>query len=261
MLCLIENKNMIKIVLGNLGSGKTAYMVREMALNLNNRRTYSNIITNLKNQVNISPEMIIKKEVVGYKVNKSTNEKEEIYKYKLNKEYWTEVLKKEKAINICLDESANLIDSRRSQTNVNIIFTQWLFMLRRIIGQTQSGYGELTFITQLLSTIDNRARDLATNIVYTIGHFQKTCEMCGASWQENSEMPEGYIVCPMCKSNKIFKHSHRTEVWAFPNINLFQMWHQFGQKTFYKHFIINNIEDYMSSYNHLQWEFLFEGYY
>lgn len=252
---------MIKIILGNLGSGKTAFMVREMAINLSNRKTYSNIVTNLKNQINISPEMIITKEIVDTKKNKTTGEETPIYKYKLNKDYWIDTIKKEGAINICLDESANLIDSRRSQTNVNIIFTQWLFMLRRVLGQTESGYGELTFITQLATTIDVRARDLATNIIYVIGHYQKTCQDCGSTWLENSEMPEGYIICPVCKSNKIFKHSHKTEVWHFPNMQLFQLWHGMGMKTYYKRYYINDIEDFMKYYNHEQWEFLFEGYY
>ena len=65
---------MITIILGNVGSGKTALAVREMAMNLNDRKTYSNIQTKLKNQIDISPDMIIQKEIVDYKTNRKSGE-------------------------------------------------------------------------------------------------------------------------------------------------------------------------------------------
>lgn len=250
----------IKIVLGNLGSGKTAWSVREMALNIDRKITYSNIMTNLKNQLDLEADMIIKKDLIGYKKNKS-GEDEGVYKYIMNKDFWRKTVKKKKGINIVLDEASNLIDSRKSMSNVNIVFTQWLFMLRRVIGQSISGYGELTFITQLLDNIDIRARRLATNIIYTICHYLKSCESCGCSWKENSEMAEGYKICPMCKDYKIVKHSHVLECWHFPNINYYNMWYEFGQKTFYKHYYLDKIEDYFGNYDTLQWESLFEDYY
>ncbi len=240
------------------GSGKTALAVREMTLNLNRRKTYSNIKTKLKTQVDITPDMIINKEIVDYKKNRKTGEKEPIYKYKMNMEFWQNI---KEPINVILDEAHTILNSRRSMSKVNIIVSDWLALIRRVLGTTDAGYGELTFISQLANRIDVIARDMATNIIYTICHFLKTCENCALTWQENSEMPEGYIVCPYCYSNKLFKHSHKIEVWHFPNMQLFMMWHQFGQKNFYKHYYINDIEEYFPLYNTLQWDNMFATLY
>ena len=249
---------MIKIILGNVGSGKTAFAVREMALNLNDRKTYSNIQTSLPNQVNITADMIIKKEIVDYKTNKKTEEKEPVYKYGLNVEFWKNI---KEPINVTLDEAHTILNSRRAMSKVNIVVSDWLALIRRVLGQTDSGSGEVTFISQLANRIDVIARDMATNVIYVIAHFLKSCEHCGATWRENSEMPEGYIICPLCKRNKIYKHSHKLEVWHFPNIQLFQMWHQFGQKTYYKRYYLNDIENYFPLYNTLQWDNMFSSLY
>lgn len=249
---------MIKIILGNVGSGKTAFAVRELALNMNNRRTYSNIHTDLKNQTDISPDMIIKKEIVDSKVNRKTGESEPVYKLTLNSEFWKNI---GEPINVMIDEAHTILNSRRAMSKTNIIVSDWLALIRRVLGSTDAGFGELTFITQLANRIDIIARDMATNVIYTIAHYIKTCEHCGASWQENSEMPEGYLVCPICSRIKIFKHSHKLEVWHFPNISLYQNWHDYGQKTFYKHYILNDIENYFKHYNTLQWDNMFSSMY
>ncbi len=233
-------------------------MVREIAMNLNNRLTYSNIQTNLPNQVDISPDMIIQKEIVDYKKNKKTEEKEPIYKFTLNINYWKKI---KEPINVVLDEAHTILNSRRAMSKVNIIVSDWLSLLRRVLGATEAGFGELTFISQLPNRIDVIARDMATNIIYVICHFYKSCKECGVTWNENSEMPEGYIICPVCSSNDITKHSHRIECWNFPNMQLFQMWFQFGQKTFYKHYYINDIEDYFKHYNTLAWDNMFSTLY
>ncbi len=249
---------MIKIILGNIGSGKTAFAVREMAMNLNQRKTYSNIQTKLDNQVNISSEMIIKKEIVDYKANKKTGDKEPIYKYKLNMEYWKKI---KEPINVILDEAHTILNSRRAMSKVNVIVSDWLALIRRVLGATEAGFGELTFISQLANRIDIIARDMATNIIYTICHYLKTCNKCELTWQENSEMPEGYIVCPLCSSHDITKHTHRLECWHFANMQLFQVWNSFGQKTFYKHYFLNDIENYFVLYNTLQWDNMFAELY
>ena len=249
---------MITIILGNVGSGKTALAVRDMAMNLNDRKTYSNIQTKLPNQVDISPDMIIHKEIVDYKKNRKSGESEPVYKYSLNVDFWKNI---KEPINVILDEAHTILNSRRAMSKTNIIVSDWIALIRRVLGSTDSGFGELTFITQLSNRIDIIARDMATKIIYTICHFLKTCESCGATWKENSEMPEGFIVCPYCKNNKIQKHSHKIEVWHFPSIQTFLAWHQMGQKTYYKRYYVNNIEDYFPLYNTLQWDNMFSNFY
>ncbi len=249
---------MITIISGNVGSGKTALAVRAMALNLNERKTYSNIQTSLKNQIDISPEMIIHKEIIDYKKNRKSGEREPVYKYRLNVDFWKKI---KEPINVTLDEAHTILNSRRSSSTTNIIVSDWISLIRRVLGSTDAGFGELTFITQLIGRIDIIARDMATNIIYTICHFVKTCENCGASWKENSEMPEGFIICPVCNTNKIQKHSHVLEVWHFPNMRMYTAWHEFGQKTYYKRYYVNNIEEYFPLYNTLQWDNMFSNFY
>lgn len=71
-----------------------------------NRKTYSNIKTKLKNQVNINPSMIIKKEVVDTK-KKKDGTIEPVYEYKLNIDYWKGI---KEPINVILDEAHSIIN-------------------------------------------------------------------------------------------------------------------------------------------------------
>lgn len=250
---------MIKIILGNVGSGKTAFAVREMYLNHNNRKTYSNITTKIKHQVNISPEMIIKKTQVDTR-KKRTGEIEPVYEYKLNIDYWKNI---KEPINVILDEAHSIVNARRSMSKTNIIITDWLALIRRVLGQTEQGYGELVFITQLSNRIDIIARDMATNVIYTICHYLKTCSKCGTTWQENSELPEplSYCINNNCRAYSIKKHTHYLELWHFAGMPMYQMWKEWGQKSFYKHYFIKDIEKYFKFYSTLQWDNLFSEFY
>jgi len=248
----------IKIILGNVGSGKTALAVREMFINKFHRKTYTNIITTLKNNEIITPKMIIKQEITDYKTNRKTGEKEPIYKSSLNVDYWKNITE---PINVILDEAHAILNARRSMSKINIIITDWLALIRRVLGQTESGYGGLVLISQLANRIDIIARDMATNILYCIMHFLKTCNSCGTSWMENSEMPEGFPLCPSCNSHMIDKHSHSVEVWHFASMQLFGLWKDMNQNTFFKHYFVRDIENYFHLYDTLQWDNLFSEFY
>ena len=245
---------MIRISLGNPGSGKTAMEVWEMYHNRSNRKIYSNISTKIKNQYDINPSMIINKEII--KVKAKTNEP--VYKLTLNKEFWQGI---KEPINVVLDEAHSIINARRSISNVNIIVTDWLALIRRVLGQSDSGYGELVLITQLPNRIDCIARDMATQVRYHICHYVKTCLKCGFSWAENSELPEPLWICPNCDCYKVKKHSHSVEVWHFPNMFSYTGWKDFGMTTFYKHYIVNDIEKIFPLYNTLQWDNMFSEIY
>lgn len=249
---------MIKIILGNVGSGKTAFAVREMYLNKSRRKTYSNIVTKLKNQINITPEMIIKKEVIDYKKNRKTRENEPVYKYSLNVDYWKKI---NEPINVVLDEAHSIINARRSMSKINIVVSDWIALIRRVLGQAEADYGELVFISQLERRLDVIAKDMATNVLYTRCHYFKSCKKCGITWQENSELPEPLMECPACKSWQIKKYNYNIEVWHFRNMEYFNLWFEFQHKSFYKHYIITDIEQYFKYYNTMQWENLFDSYY
>jgi hypothetical protein len=140
---------MIRLMVGKMGSGKTACMVREMIKNPNGRRYFSNIIItdkSVKNVTQIKREMIIKKEVVRTK-----RDGEEEYKLSFNADFWKNNVK---GISVVLDEAHTLIDSRNFMSKINKIMNDFMALLRRILGDTGDGYGELILITQLGRRLD-----------------------------------------------------------------------------------------------------------
>ncbi len=140
-----------------------------MALNKTNRKVYSNIITKgLDNVIPIKNDMIVKKEIKDYKKNRQ-GEMEPVYELKLNMEYWQKITE---PISCVLDEAHSIINARRAMSKVNIIITDWIALLRRVLGSSSSGYGELVLITQLPNRIDIIAREMATQIRY---HKCHTC--------------------------------------------------------------------------------------
>ena len=202
--------------------------------------------------------MIVKREIVDYKKKKLTGETEPVYKSTLNIDYWKQI---KEPINVVLDEAHSIINARRAMSKINLIITDWLALIRRVLGAAEAGYGELVFISQLANRLDIIARDMATNIIYTVCHYYKLCKKCGLTWKENSEMPEGWLECPKCKSYNIKKFNHILEVWHFPNISYYNMWKDFNQKTFYKHYYLYDIENYFHLYDTLQWDNLFSEFY
>lgn len=237
---------MIEIVLGNIGSGKTACAVRELVQNKDGRVTYSNILTKkVKNNIVLKPNMITK-------VNVDEKGKETLA---LNVEFWQQTVKKHKrqGINVIIDEAHIVVNSRRSMSKQNIIFTEFLALLRRVIGGSV-GYGKLTLITQLPRRLDSIARDMATLVKFHVCHYIVECSKCGACYSENNEEPEKITHCPHCKNYKLKTHSHIIERFHFKNIEEYEKFELFGQKTYHRHYFIGDISDYFSNYDTLQWD-------
>ena len=241
---------MIRIFLGNIGSGKTAACVRELMINPTQRYTVSNIITKgIKNNIVIKPEWIVKKDVIGHKKNG-----EEIYKLKVNREFWEKLSKKHNTLNVVIDEAHTILDSRRSMSTVSKCMNDWLSLLRRVLGKSPAGYGTLTLISQIDRRIDVNARELSTEIRYHMCHYSKRCKKCGLYWGENNETPDPLYTCPQCNSSRVEQFNFIIEVWHFTSMENYQAWKDFKAKTYYKHYNIMDIEKYFKHYNTLQWE-------
>jgi len=104
----------IILCLGNVGSGKTASIVREMVLNEQGIKFYTNINPIRKDTpwiVKIKPEMIIGKDLLGVKKKQKTGVEVPIYDFKLNKEFWQEI---KEPISVVLDEVHTIMNPRRS---------------------------------------------------------------------------------------------------------------------------------------------------
>ena len=239
---------MIRISLGNVGSGKSVSEVRELYHDKSDKITYTNIKTTLPNCKTLTPQMLVIK----------TEDKKGNFSYEVNEEFWQKV---KKPLNIYIDESHNLIDSRASLTKLSKTIMKWQSAIRRVIGEDEGGnVGELVYITQILESIDIRTRSLCTQLRYHVCYYMKRCLQCGVYWQESSEMPEKKQSCPSCFSFKLKKYGHVIYVFRFSSIENYNAWRLFGQKTYYARYFINDIENYFHLYKSLQWENLFKGY-
>lgn len=241
---------MIRLIIGNVGSGKTAMAVRDIVLS--RLPIHSNIeTTHIPHNTLIQKEHIFKKELV--RVKKTG---EEVFKTVLNEEYWKELKTKKPAISVYIDEAHTLLNPRRSMSETNKVMGDFLALLRRIVGSTESGYGELVLITQLERRLDVIAKEMATLVQYCICHYMKKCKKCGYACYENNEEPEKVERCPRCKSYAIDRDNFIIEVRNFKNIDDFHMWFEYGSKTFYKKWYITDIHKIFPLYNTHQWESL-----
>ena len=241
----------IILVVGNVGSGKSATTVREMAIS--KRTTYSNLHTSLDNQIDISSDMIIKKEIVDTK-KKRDGTVEPVYEMKMNVDFWKEV---PKPCDIILDEFHNIFSSRRSMSKQSQIFSEWLALIRRSLGSVGGITGNLYIITQLTRRADVIAREMAHQVRYCICHFVRGCRKCGFTWNECSENPEQTVICPICDNLEMYDFDHKIEMFHFVSVESLEQWRTMGIKTYYRHYFINDIGDYFPLYNTLQWENMF----
>jgi len=249
---------MIRISLGSVGSGKTVNEVREMYLNKTRRKTFSNIQTKIPTQVDLEMSMIMKKTLVDTKHNRKTGEDTPVYDLKLNMDFWKEI---KEPINVVLDEAHTILNSRRSMSKPNVIMGDWLALIRRVLGSTDSGMGELVFITQLHNRIDSIARDMALQVRYHVCHFMKSCINCETCWRETSETAEPMWNCPNCGSHKVKKWNHQVQIWHFKGMNEYLKWKLFGMNSFHACYLVKDIEKYFPLYNTLQWDNMFSEYY
>lgn len=236
--------------------------VRKMFLSNKRMNTYSNIQTTLKNQIDIDPSMIVEKNIVGTKTKKS-GEIENIYESKLNIDFWKE---NNEPKNIVIDEAHSILNSRRSMSKINVILTDWIALIRRMLGSNDAGHGELVLITQLPNRIDIICRDMATKVSFHKCHYTKACKKCGFAWSENSEMPERSWQCSQCGCYRLLKYDHKIEVWDFANIQTYRAWNEGyngskGNRPFYNHYFIMDIEKYFPLYDTLAWDNLFSDLY
>jgi len=244
------------LFLGNIGSGKTLNAVRWLCYQQKRGfKTYSNIKTKgIPNSLQINSEMIVKTEIEGYKKNGQP-----IIKKCLNTEFWKSI---GEPINVIIDEAHSILfNSRSSMSKNNKIATDWLALLRRVLGESSYGQGELILISQLSRRLDVIAQEMAHEVRYFIGHYYKRCQKCNSYWHEHSDMAEKLWMCPRCGSYKIKKEGHYSEVWHFQGMGAFISWRDYKTMTYFKHYYVNDIEKYFPMYDTLQWDNLFNEIY
>ena len=251
----------IILVLGNIGSGKTLTIVREMVRNDQGLKFYTNI-TPAKPRLTphikkINASMIVLKELKATKKKRDGTE-EPVYEFKLNKEFWKSI---DEPITIVLDEVHTMFDARRGFSKVNNIFGDFLAMLRRVIGEDPMVQGDLILITQLSRRVDVIGRDMVHQVRYHICHYTKQCQRCFARWHETSEVPEPVKVCPVCGHNRLKKTHLSIEVKHFAGMTAYDGWKEWGMNTWHRHYFVNDVEGYFKYYSTTQWEDMFSELY
>lgn len=251
---------MIRLMLGNIGSGKTVSMVREMILNEDEKTTFSNIILKgkdiKKKTTQINRDMIFAEKIIKVKQNG-----EKVTKLILNSEFWKATRTKfPNGINVVIDEAHTLMNSRRAMSNENVIMNDFMSLLRRILGDSGEGYGELVLITQIGRRLDINARELATSIHYHLCHYKRTCAKCKFSFWETNEIYQKPKTCPACGHRRMTKSNFLIEKWEFKSMENLDLWIEHNYKSYQKHYYITDIEKYFKFYNSWQWENLISEY-
>ena len=148
---------MIKIILGNIGSGKTLTAV--MKMKQMGEIIFTNIDVKGDNIIRLRYDMIIKDVIVGERKDGS-----QITKKAVNWEFWREALGKYGNFHIVIDEIANVFSSRRSMHSGSVCFQQWVAQIRKITGSSEKCH--FIVITQEISRVDVALRELAQEIIY-----------------------------------------------------------------------------------------------
>jgi len=228
-------------------------------LNDDGKTTFSNIMLKGKaknNYKQITRDMIFKETVVKTKRNG-----EQVTELRLNADYWKNIRKTyPNGINVVIDEAHTLINSRRAMSKENVIMNDFMSLLRRILGDSGEGYGELVLITQLGRRLDVIARDLSTSIHYHLCHYRRVCDGCGFRFWETNEIYQKPKKCPICGSKKMRKDNFIIEKWEFKDMDHCDLWLENGHRTYQTHYYITDIQKYFSYYDTHQWENLISEY-
>jgi len=155
---------MLILILGQKGSGKTLRIIRECVIKGKNRIIYTNfnVKKSLKDYVKIERLKygdIVRKKVKDVFVKTG---KPKSYAYSVNWDFWKEARKAGK-FSIMLDEFHNVMNSRRAMQADNIVISDWLSQIRKILNDDPTNH--LYIISQKLRRVDINSRELADLII------------------------------------------------------------------------------------------------
>lgn len=248
---------MIRIFLGNVGSGKTLSCVKELVDSDKKEykiQSFSNIITKKKGKYAISKNSIITKEMLIKKeVKKIKKDGSEEYKLTFNVDVWKQLKQTYKAFDIIIDEAHTLFNARNHMSTKSRVMNDFLSLIRKICSDPQHD-STLTLISQLDNRIDINARELATEVRYHIAIWEKVCKKCNAFWSEHSDLPDfkKHKECPACKHHVLKKFNYRIIVYFFKNMDDYRGWKYNGIETFVTIKKYLNVERYFNYYDTFQ---------
>lgn len=237
--------------MGNLGAGKSLYGIRTIINDTSGKKTYSNIaIKDCPNAVYVTPDMMF--------IRTETSDKNK-FKYEFNQKFWES---QKKPLNLFWDEiHLSGGNSRRSSSSINLAFSKFIAMGRRISGMDEYGnYGILTYSAQSERTIDVNLKELCNEIIFCIGHWELVCLKCNMGINSTSEM-QTIDICRICGSWQLKKENYYIEIFKFKNWdNYFRFRMGVKGKFHFERFIIEDAVDYFSRYDTLSMKGLWETF-
>lgn len=135
---------MIIVVTGGIGQGKTLSVVKDLIERNNKAFTNFDLFNTPFTRLKRDHLMI--------------EDPEDKRKMKLNFDFWKEQTKLG-SYDIYLDEFHNVMNARRAMSKGNVLLSDWLSQIRKILGQSERNH--LYLLTQKLRRIDVNSRDLA----------------------------------------------------------------------------------------------------
>jgi len=214
---MVFDVTMIIIITGAIGSGKTLSVVKEIVDRGNKAFTNFELYNTPYNRLKYTH--LFTKE----------DEDDKKEKIKLNFQFWKD---QKGGFDIYLDEFHNVMSSRRSMSKKNVILSDWLSQIRKILGQTEKN--NLYLITQKLKRIDVNSRDLAHQ-----------CIKCHKQCFENVKIPteiceDGKMVVKRVPLTIIYKYYFKDSdaLSAYENydINTCQGMTRFVANPYFKYF-------------------------
>lgn len=216
----------IIIIAGGIGSGKSLTAVKEIVtrdtISYSNfglygvdvkRLKYSHLFRDVK--VDIGNMKFKIKRIINY-------------------DYWNGVIKEYKGFDIVLDEFHNLMSSRRAMSKRNVLLSDWLSQIRKILGASEQN--NLYLVTQKIRRIDINSRDLAH--CFIVCRKQEFREKIPTKVRESGRLSTRML--PIVVIIKYWFGSEKA-------VNDFE---DFGRKTYYNitKFVANHYYRYYDSY-------------
>lgn len=145
---------MIRLILGQPGSGKTVSAVKRVvdAKEL----TYTNFRVRAPGTIRIRLDMVIREE---------PNENPKLRPVRLvNWDHWRGAILEHGGFHIFIDELHNIMHARLSMTKQNVLMSQWVAQIRKVTGENERF--DFVCISQELERVDVAVRDLTHEIVH-----------------------------------------------------------------------------------------------
>ena len=148
---------MIKLIIGGIGTGKSISIVKEIIDR--DRKCFVNFTVKFNKAERLKLDMITHDVIKGY-----DSKNRPIIKQEVNWDFWNQLKNNGEEFDIYIDEAHNVANSRRSMSNQNKNFNDWLAQIRKILGSSEKS--NLYIITQRINGIDISLRQLCHEIIY-----------------------------------------------------------------------------------------------